>query len=173
MGMKLLDRYFGLQEKIYQYFGYVEDWKVIPLADRTEYYWSLCGEGPGYVRYAHNEHELFHDDGKALYEDIIYTQRFLPKWVYRGADFTMVCVDTQVDLNKFLAVYDNAKERPWPDGVESSGMRIERDCPALFTQQQQQNYPQLNDLLYLQNTPSAVKTIPLPAFLISNPRPFD
>jgi hypothetical protein len=40
----------------------------------------------------------------------IYTQRFLPKWVYRGAEYTMVCVDTRTDGNKFLMVFDNKKE---------------------------------------------------------------
>lgn len=39
-----------------------------------------------------------------------YTDKgFLPKWVYEGLEFTMVVVDTHIDGNKFLAVYDNKK----------------------------------------------------------------
>ena len=34
--MELLDRYFALQAEIFAYFGYVEDWRVIPLDDLTK-----------------------------------------------------------------------------------------------------------------------------------------
>lgn len=49
-------------------------------------------------------------DGMNIYECQIYTQRFLPKWVYRADELTMICVDTQTDGNKFLMIFDNAKE---------------------------------------------------------------
>lgn len=45
-----------------------------------------------------------------MYSNEIYTQRFLPKWVYRGKDYTMICVDTHTDGNKFLQIFDNSKE---------------------------------------------------------------
>jgi len=32
----MLKDFFDQQEKIFNYFGYVEDWKVIPLDDRIE-----------------------------------------------------------------------------------------------------------------------------------------
>ena len=109
--MKLLDQYFKLQKEIYDYFGYNEDWVVIPLDDNRGYYWYLTGEGHGdEVKYAADKINLFdgtEDDG---YSSEIYTQRFLPKWVYRGEEFTMVCIDTHTDGNKFLAVFDNSKE---------------------------------------------------------------
>jgi hypothetical protein len=108
--MKLLDEYFALQQQIYDHFGYREDWRVIPLDDAREYYWRLEGDGPGKVHYAKTEQELTDRTGK-YYVNEIYTQRFLPRWVYRTADYTMVCVDTQTDGNKFLQVFDNAKER--------------------------------------------------------------
>ena len=50
------------------------------------------------------------EDGN-FYTEEIYKQRFLPKWVYLGKDFTMICCDTQVDGNKFLRVFDNAKHQ--------------------------------------------------------------
>lgn len=107
--MQLVDDYFSIQEKIFEYFGYKEDWKVIPINDARDYYWHLEGEGPGTVHFADTEEELREQEGN-YYNDEIYTQRFLPKWVYRGQDYTMIAVDTQTDGNKFLSIFDNTKE---------------------------------------------------------------
>ncbi len=88
----------------------MEDWVVIPLNDAREYYWYLTGEGPGEVYFAKTEEDLQNED--VYYMNEIYRQRFLPKWVYRAEDYTMICVDTHTDGNKFLQVFDNALERP-------------------------------------------------------------
>lgn len=48
-------------------------------------------------------------DGE-FYSGRIYTQRFLKKWVYRAPGFVMVSVDTQTDGNRFLMIFDAAKE---------------------------------------------------------------
>jgi hypothetical protein len=108
--MKLLDEYFELQERVFEYFGYKEDWRVIPLDDATGYWWRIIGgEGHGgSVQFSNRKEEL--GTGEHYYEDEIYTQRFLPKWVYRGKDYTMICVDTHTDGNKLLRVFDNTKE---------------------------------------------------------------
>ena len=108
--MELLKDYFRLQQEIYDYFGYVEDWKVIPLDDCTDYYWKLIehGDGRGEVMFAEGIEAL--DSDGDYYVNSIYTQRFLPKWVYRGKDYTMICLDTHVDGNKLLRVFDNKKE---------------------------------------------------------------
>ena len=105
-----IDKYFELQEEIFAAFGYVEDWRILPLDDSREYYWRLYGEGPGDVRFAETE-ALLDDEALEYYQDSIYTQRFLPKWVYRSATLTMVCVDTHTDNNQLLRVFDNLKER--------------------------------------------------------------
>jgi len=105
--MRMLKNFFDQQEKIFDYFGYVEDWKVIPLDDRTEFYWMLDEEG-GTVKYAETLEELTEDAD--YYEDAIYRQRFLPKYVYEGLEYTMISVDTQTDGNKFLAIFDNKKK---------------------------------------------------------------
>lgn len=109
--MKTLDDYFELQRQIFKHFGYVEDWRVLPLDDARRYYWRLDGEGPGNVCFADSEEELTTESGN-YYEDAIYTQRSLPKWVYRAADYTLVVVDTNTDGNQLLKVFDNALERP-------------------------------------------------------------
>lgn len=132
--MKLLDDYLALQEKIYEYFGYIEDWRVIPLDNATAFYWRLDGSGPGKVCYAETEAELNSKSGQ-YFENEIYTQRFLPKWVYRGPDFTMVCVDTHTDGNQFLQVFDNSKEHlcaPVPvTEVESGPPRRKKICGTI------------------------------------------
>lgn len=109
--MDILDRYNEAKKELFEYFGYVEDWRVIPVEDSREVFWRLDGEGPGEVYFAATEEELESEDGE-YYSDEIYMQRFLTKWVYRGKDYTMVCVDTHTDGNKFLRIFDNSKERP-------------------------------------------------------------
>lgn len=106
--MKLLQQYFQLQQEIFDYFGYAEDWKVIPLEDRTEMYWILTHDDK--ILYFEGELTLDVLKGGEFYSDHLYTQRFLPKWVYEAPDFTMISVDTRTDGNKFLAVFDNAKK---------------------------------------------------------------
>lgn len=108
--MKELEQYFKLQKQIYDYFGYVEDWAVIPLYDSTAFFWSLTGEGYGNsVQFAKSK-ELLINGSDEIFSNEIYTQRFLPKWVYRGQDYTMIVVDTHIDGNKFLRVFANDKE---------------------------------------------------------------
>ena len=105
-----LDQHQSLRQQIFEYFGYVEDYRILPLEDSTGYYWRLSGEGPGEVSFAEAAKTL--DSDGDYYEDEIYTQRFLPKWVYRGADYTLIVVDTHTDGNKLLRVFANSKERP-------------------------------------------------------------
>jgi hypothetical protein len=119
--MKLLDQYFKLQKEIYDYFGYVEDWVVIPIEDRREYYWCLDDEDEVYFtskKETMKQLLVNHLDWETLdeslqnnvYSNEVYTQRFLDKWIYRGPDYTMVVVDTNTDGNKFLAIFSNDKE---------------------------------------------------------------
>jgi len=108
--MELLDKFNAVRQEIFNYFGYKEDWRVLPLDDAREYFWSLDGLGPGTVKFADTEDELKDESGN-YYEDEIYTQRHLPQWVYRGEHFTMVVVDTNTDGNQFLRIFDNDKER--------------------------------------------------------------
>lgn len=140
-----IDLYFKIQKEIHNQLGYCEDWRVIPMDDAREMYWTIVGgEGHGgHVWYASTKEALriglvweglIEDDEIAkkytLKEDIerdpwaennkeetpdfysneIYTQRFLPKWVYRTPEVTMICVDTHCDGNQFLQLFDSTKE---------------------------------------------------------------
>lgn len=109
---KLLADYFELQKKLHEYFGYTEDWRIIPLDDATDYFWKLEGEEHGgEVYFANSIDQLEDRDAGDLYVHSIYTQRHLPKWVYRGDGYTMICVDTHTDGNKLLQVFDNTKQQ--------------------------------------------------------------
>ena len=112
-----IDQYFLLMEQIHEAFGYAEDWVVIPMDDAREYVWCLNGlydkDGEfqtGEVRFAETFEDLNDEERGNYYSNEIYTQRFLPKYVYRTEDYTMICVDTHTDGNKFLQIFDNTKE---------------------------------------------------------------
>lgn len=110
--MNLLDQHNALREELFEYFEYVEDWRILPFNDARKYFWRLDGEGPGTVEFAKTERELTDETGN--YKNEIYTQRHLHKWVYRGNDYTMIVVDSHTDGNQFLQVFTNAKERARP-----------------------------------------------------------
>lgn len=108
--MHLLDTYNETKQKLFDYFGYVEDWVSIPIEDSREFYWTLYGEGPGHVDFAETLADLVNKDEGNYYQEEIYTQRFLPKWVYRGEEYTMISVYGSSDGNKFLRIFSNSKE---------------------------------------------------------------
>ena len=108
---ELIDDYFALQKKVHEAFGYVEDWVMIPMEDSRESVWYINGtDQDGDVVFADSEEQLRDEEAGDYYSNEIYTQRFLPKWVYRAEDFTMICVDTHCDGNKYLQIFDNKKE---------------------------------------------------------------
>lgn len=79
--MRMLQEYFKQQQKVFDYFGYVEDWVAIPLDDRTEFVWQLYQEedGSGFVRFAETVEELLDEQAGQYYENEIYRQRFFTK----------------------------------------------------------------------------------------------
>ena len=108
--MELLKDYEEKQKQLFEYFGYVEDWVAIPVDDATEYVWNIVGTvDDGIVRFSDNADKINDEDNGDYYENEIYTQRHLPKWVYEGKDYTMIVVDTHTDGNKFLQIFDNRK----------------------------------------------------------------
>ena len=115
--MNIFDDYFELQKKIHEYFGYVEDWKIIPLEDFRDVYWVLHEDHRGHGEIVYKRK----DDGQFTngYEEIdteyyaaeIYTQRFLDKWVYRTEEHTMVAMNPGVDGNYYLGIFTNSLEQ--------------------------------------------------------------
>ena len=101
---ELFDSHQQARKMIFEYFGYNEDWVVYPMEDSREYYW-----------YAYDQDEVVFCDKPDTepgdhYAHEIYHQRFLPKAVYEGKEFTMIVVDTHTDGNKFLQIFDNSKK---------------------------------------------------------------
>ena len=108
-----IDKYFELANQIHEHFGYVEDWKVIPMSNETEYYWMIIDNEDGRGICVRSDEPFTEDSikgGNRIYSGSIYTQRFLNKYVYRSEDYTMAAIDTQTDGNKFLMIFDNEKE---------------------------------------------------------------
>ena len=109
----IIDNFFEFEDQLHKLFKYKEDWRKIPIVDQRAYYWHLSEEadGSGYVIFFDTPltEEVINSGG--YYEHTIYTQRFLPKWVYRTKHFTMICEDTHTDGNQWLGIYDNAKEQ--------------------------------------------------------------
>lgn len=120
---QLLSSYLKLKKEIHAYFGYREDWVTIPLEDGTSYYWALSENEHGGGKVNYHETPLTKEfiESGGHYSAVVYTQRFLPKWIYRTEDYTMICVDTQTDGNKYLMVFDNAKECKEASGFEFLG----------------------------------------------------
>ena len=102
------NRYIEIQKEIYEYFGYVENWRILPLVFDLDMYWAEDGDT---VHFSENKEYLTDIElaGNG-YSNEIYRQRHLPKHVYRAKDYTMIVVDTHTDGNKFLQVFDNSKE---------------------------------------------------------------
>jgi hypothetical protein len=115
-----VDRFLEARKAIFEHVGYRENWRVFPIDDNRELFWAVDEQEREWVRFSPERAALAywledHDDeygpyGNILYQDVIYTQRHFPKWVYRGADLTLVVADTQTDDNKFLRLFRNANE---------------------------------------------------------------
>jgi hypothetical protein len=92
---KLLEQHSKSLCEIHSYFGYEPEWRVYPIDDMTDVMWKISGTVVKFM------------DGKGIeYEMSTYGTN--P--IYKGAEYTMICVDTQTDGNKFLSIFDNSKE---------------------------------------------------------------
>lgn len=120
----LIDTYVEAKEAIFKHVGYKEDWSIIPLEDCRDDFWCVdkferewCKHSPkkeALVYWLEDHEDEYGKYGDCLYEDEIYTQRHLPKWVYRGKQFTVVCCDTKTDLNRVLRIFRNDHEVAMP-----------------------------------------------------------
>ena len=116
--MKEIDEYFKLQQEIYDLFQYEEQWRVYPLDDRRDVWWSIEGNTVWWSEKKENHQQLI--DQEYDYDDIpnddVYSgeirgSRHLDKSIYEDAEkkFTMIIVDTNTDFNVFLMIFDNDK----------------------------------------------------------------
>ena len=111
----LIDDYEQTLAEVHERFGYVEDWRAIPIDDKRECWWFLREDE---VVFGDDDHPYDPQgiaDGHCFINEI-YMQRFLKKWVYETDTHTMVCVDTHTDGNKFLQIFRNSNRKPVLDG---------------------------------------------------------
>ncbi len=119
--MELIRKYLELGKQIHDYFEYEENGMEIPLRDATKFYWFLSDREKHNSKCVRSEEpftEKSIQEGTNIYSGLIYTQRFLPKWVYRKSKYTMIAVNTITDGNKFLMIFDNVKECKDPELVK-------------------------------------------------------
>lgn len=104
--MDLVENYFKLREEVFASFDYQENWRAFPMEDRRMFLWYL---DEGQVSYAKKLRDFDERVGN-YYTDEIYTYRHLKERVYRNEKYTMILVDTHMDGNILLHIFDNEKE---------------------------------------------------------------
>ncbi len=129
-----VDRFFDARAAIFAHVGYVENWRVLPIDDSRDQFWAVDEHEREWVKFSPEREALAywlaeHDDeygshGDVLYENVIYTQRFLPKWVYRGTELTLVVSDTRTDDNKYLQLFRNENELRVPVRLSPSTVSV-------------------------------------------------
>lgn len=133
---ELVDAFFTAKAQLLESVGLRPDWVECPIDDCRHMYWYIEDNSILYAGTLEALKELgddyYSDDGmtvvyyqfwtkywmkqqqniewKEIYKDEIYTQRFYPKWVYRGKEVTLIMCDPHVDGCKWWRIYDNAKE---------------------------------------------------------------
>lgn len=111
--MNPINVYFESKQLVHESFGYVADWKEIPMEDGRKYHWMLVGDEINgtlvysLVPFIAKDLGL---EGGNFYSAPIYKQCFLTKYVYRNEVNTMISVDTRTDGNKFLMILTNDLE---------------------------------------------------------------
>ena len=105
--MELLQNLQNALQALYDHVGFVEDWTVYAVDDRSTMLWTIVDDGRK-VRFAETIEKLHSDDD--YYEDEICMHRHYRQWVYRGELLTMIMVDTHTDGNRFFAFFRNANE---------------------------------------------------------------
>jgi hypothetical protein len=63
--MDLLDNEIKARQEIFGYFGYAENWRVLPFDDARDYYWRIAGGDLGSVCFAETELDLARAGGES------------------------------------------------------------------------------------------------------------
>lgn len=102
--MKLMEDYNKALQALYDHVGFEGDWVIFPIDDCTSQVWQTDGDT---VFYADSLQEFTRQEGN-YYESDVFKQRFYKKWIYRGADLTMIFTDPAGEM--YFSVFDNKKE---------------------------------------------------------------
>lgn len=103
------ERFDGnLLERIYEAFGYAEQWRTFPLSDKRDCFWLRTPHKFVYSPEPFTKEGMI--TGESLYSGVLYTQRHLTQWVYEAEGFVMALLDTRTDGNIFLMVFRAERE---------------------------------------------------------------
>jgi len=112
MKRETLNGYFNLRREIQDYFGYKEDWEVLPLSDEREMYWMLVEDKTPFIVYSTEPltTDTINDIGICI--QFVYGHYKTRRTAYRRDDLVAVPLGPDIDGNKFLMIFDAAKEFP-------------------------------------------------------------
>lgn len=97
--MKLLDTYLEVTQEIYDYFGYQENWEVLPIQDSREYFWRISDME---LQYGNTALDIIEETENSYAEDIIDK-------IYEGDEYTLIGVSTSSGQS-YLRIFDNEKQ---------------------------------------------------------------
>jgi hypothetical protein len=98
----------NLRERIYEAFGYEEQWRTFPFSDKRDCFWLRTPHKFAYSPEPFTKEGIV--SGEHLYSGVVYTQRHLSQWVYEAEGFVMALLDTRCDGNIFLMVFRAERE---------------------------------------------------------------
>lgn len=110
----LVAAFTASQQAICDHCGYVAEWRIFPLEDLTEMHWHL--DAPSDVLTWSPDRDQVLDaltgkgDGAQLYSGVIYPYCHLPQHVFRGAELSLLLIDTRCDGNINLFIVRNDHE---------------------------------------------------------------
>lgn len=102
---KIIQNYELAKQALYDHVGFVEDWVVYAIDDKTSMFWQIVGNE---VKYSESKDNLQNEEGD-YYADEIYKQRFYSNHVYEGTEVTLIFCDPHTDGCKWFRVFDNSK----------------------------------------------------------------
>lgn len=105
----------SLEEEILEKLGFIKQWRDYKLRDRTEEYWRI--ENNSVVTAANKvalqsglaDMGFWDGDFYEVSEDYCQDQ-IINDLIFRIEDYTAIAVDTQMDRNSYLDIFDNQKE---------------------------------------------------------------
>jgi hypothetical protein len=105
MSHKLVDAFNSAKQNLFDHVGYEQDGADYAIEDADLYYWEI------------DWRNIFYSDVKEDVKNIskcylgyLYYDACYPQSVFRGEDLTMIVVDTRVNNEIRLFVFDNKKE---------------------------------------------------------------
>lgn len=115
MKPEMLNGFFSLRKEIQAYFGYEEDWEVLPLSDERDMYWMLVEDKAPFILYSSEPITAETIAEGDVVIGVVHDAHKTRRTAYRRDDFVAVPVDTRWDGNKYLMIFDVAKEVPPED----------------------------------------------------------